>query len=1129
MRLLRRISVTMSCLLFALSSFLMGLQYSGIIKQTEAITSTDTTSYVKVDELYNGSSFSETNLNTLLKYISGSADTTTSNKATIDGMASSKTKASIIRSKTYNKTSSQDVVVRFGGLDWQVVYLSKDTSGNTIITLWLTNCKQEAWGSTTKNLGNYHGLLNGGLYSDWSANWSEDAPSSHNPSNMYGLSYIRSATLNNGGSYASQSNAWNPGSQSTDSPFAKFTMSSVSGNVTEYLVKPANVQWQEYGQNTRTYIGVAYSASNENWSSSIPNSGSYNGTSYRFYYNSSKRSYYNYATKEENAAWKNDYIWLPSISETGDSSSHPGMWGLSNNQRKNFNGSTTDLSGTVGTINNSGVYTYSWTRSAFLDSSLYGMLLFPNGAQGDGEFVNQSLAVRPALHFNLSKAISTLVQEYTFRLDYNGGIYNDSSSSSQSGVIERGPYSFPVPVKRGYSLVGWQCTQPGYTNYFYNANADGTCRIDKVPYLGANGTKTFKAIWKPNNYELTLNANSGYFDLKSNEIISNLTYGPGIAKTETGGKIKGGFWAGDALYSVSFVAIKDARISLSISFDIKQKTGKDLYAVDFGVTQLDSSSYDKPYWTTKNLSGSTRVIFSDISAGSHVFYFYFFAPISAKFIGNNIDYEIAFDLISSSNEVAEEITKEVTYDEVYGDIPTPTKDGEYIFEGWWTSATGGTKVDTTGKYNIAGDSILYAHWRPKTYSIIFYGNGGSGSMPSQSVTYDAGFVRLADNAFVKEGYTFKHWSTSQYGGEIYLENSAISNLTANLTLYAQWDTTWHLPILNRTEGFQGNGDESSPYLISSAEDLAYLSYRVKHGETFGDKYFKQTRPIDLLDNIWLPIGTDNSQRAFKGVYDGQGFLISNLKTIDVVDAYGNQIYSNVGLFGFCNSAILKNINIVSGNVYGYENVGSLVGVAHTGLIENCRSGVKIVGYDSCGMIGRGEDVKVVGCFNYGNITGEYNLGGIIGFYNGTITTENFIAIENSFSKSNISGEMYIGGILGCANASVIRIAACGYMGDIVGGDFLGLIVGQVNSDIKSSVNNCFAKSSVWSAMDIENVVVNNSIYEIEGIQKHFIGSDFSAWIVTDTGQPLPDGLSWLARGNKGITTEDLVKWGFEQY
>ena len=125
--------------------------------------------------------------------------------------------------------------------------------------------------------------------------------------------------------------------------------------------------------------------------------------------------------------------------------------------------------------------------------------------------------------------------------------------------------------------------------------------------------------------------------------------------------------------------------------------------------------------------------------------------------------------------------------------------------------------------------------------------------------------------------------------------------------------------------------------------------------------------------------------------------------------------------------------------------------------------------------------------------------------------------------------MYIGGILGGANASVMKIIACGYKGDIIGGDFMGLIIGQVNNNIKGSINNCFAKSSVWSAMDIENVVVNNSIYEIEGIQKNFTGSDFSAWIVNASGQPLPDGLSWLARGNKGITTEDLVKWGFEQY
>ncbi len=50
-----------------------------------------------------------------------------------------------IRGYTTGKTSSQSVVVRLGGLDWIVTYLSKDMSSNVIATLWLLNNVQDVF------------------------------------------------------------------------------------------------------------------------------------------------------------------------------------------------------------------------------------------------------------------------------------------------------------------------------------------------------------------------------------------------------------------------------------------------------------------------------------------------------------------------------------------------------------------------------------------------------------------------------------------------------------------------------------------------------------------------------------------------------------------------------------------------------------------------------------------------------------------------------------------------------------------------------------------------------------------------------------------------------------------------
>ena len=62
-------------------------------------------------------------------------------------------------------------------------------------------------------------------------------------------------------------------------------------------------------------------------------------------------------------------------------------------------------------------------------------------------------------------------------------------------------------------------------------------------------------------------------------------------------------------------------------------------------------------------------------------------------------------------------------------LPTATRAG-YDFNGWYTAATGGTKVgDAGGTYNPTTSSItLYAQWTKKIYIISFHANGGEGTM-----------------------------------------------------------------------------------------------------------------------------------------------------------------------------------------------------------------------------------------------------------------------------------------------------------------------------------------------------------------------------------------------------------------
>lgn len=95
----------------------------------------------------------------------------------------------------------------------------------------------------------------------------------------------------------------------------------------------------------------------------------------------------------------------------------------------------------------------------------------------------------------------------------------------------------------------------------------------------------------------------------------------------------------------------------------------------------------------------------------------------------------------------------------------------------------------------------------------------------------------------------------------------------------------------RSSGLRGGGTSSNPYIISSAEDLAYLAYRCSKEDdatsfTNGN-YFKLTANIDLGAHNWTPI------QYFYGHFDGGNKCIKNLQIN--FDYTNNTNYA--GLFG----------------------------------------------------------------------------------------------------------------------------------------------------------------------------------------------------------------------------------------
>lgn len=144
-------------------------------------------------------------------------------------------------------------------------------------------------------------------------------------------------------------------------------------------------------------------------------------------------------------------------------------------------------------------------------------------------------------------------------------------------------------------------------------------------------------------------------------------------------------------------------------------------------------------------------------------------------------------------------SKIVTYMMKYGNLPVPSRTG-YMFLGWYTSTSGGSKVESTTIMDKLYDHTIFAQWRPQNYTVTFNANGGSTGTSTKTVTYDSTYGTLPTPT--RSGYTFAGWYTSSSGGTRITASSSV-NITSNQTLYAHWNVNQY------TVYFNGNGGTSN--------------------------------------------------------------------------------------------------------------------------------------------------------------------------------------------------------------------------------------------------------------------------------------------------------------------------------
>ncbi len=199
----------------------------------------------------------------------------------------------------------------------------------------------------------------------------------------------------------------------------------------------------------------------------------------------------------------------------------------------------------------------------------------------------------------------------------------------------------------------------------------------------------------------------------------------------------------------------------------------------------------------------------------------------------------------------------------------------------------------------------------------------------------------------------------------------------------------------------GDGSASNPFVVTSAAQLAHVA---AHPES----HFVQTEDIDIMEDSQFAGGfpmIGSAENPFTGVYDGQGYMIQNLR---ITSGEGS-----VGLFA-SNRGQLKNIRLVSGEINATSNdiayAGAIVGFnSEGGAVRSCSNGANVNGGASTytgGIAGYNFGGRVRDCFNYAKIAGIRNVGGLVGFNSGGGT------LAGSYNAGAVFGEDVIGAVAG---------------------------------------------------------------------------------------------------------------------
>lgn len=396
---------------------------------------------------------------------------------------------------------------------------------------------------------------------------------------------------------------------------------------------------------------------------------------------------------------------------------------------------------------------------------------------------------------------------------------------------------------------------------WYTALEGGT-EITKDSIVTRTDNHNLFAHWVPKHVKVSFNANGGSSIHPSITVECESPYGELPVPERYGYDFTGWFTSGIGGFEIKSTSIVEDVTSHTLYAHWKPKTGirvsfdagagsvtaddlyvtyNDAYAKGSSLPIATRDSYDFAGWYTQE-NGGKRIDPDSIVTieDDHVLY--------ARWRGK--PFTVTFE---TGETAGKRDTKTVYFDDYYGGMPTPVKYGSK-FEGWFTEAIDGEKIEPTTKVTLTEDQNLYAHWSNKICLVTYELDGGINSdLNPVTYTLSQNTIKLYDP--YKLGYKFAGW----YVGPSKLTKERITQISRgmaeDITLYAKWTVnTYKISYVMGISATNPNAKKISYRVCDHNTPVTRYEFKEpsKKGYAFEGWYLDSdfTEPIQYIDGTF---------------------------------------------------------------------------------------------------------------------------------------------------------------------------------------------------------------------------------------------------------------------------------------